>query len=101
MSEKKILKIELSEQDKFYGKIVGEFNRWIKENIIPRIQELEKIFEIIPRLKDKEIEKLIDYSQWLFDDGFANFKKEDIEEFNRIKSKWNKKEDLKCQKKKQ
>jgi hypothetical protein len=43
-------------------------------------------------LSREEIERLIGFSQWMFDDGMVNFIYEDMIEFERIKKKWETKE---------
>jgi hypothetical protein len=40
------------------------------------------------KLTNEEIERLIDFSQWLFDDGFVNFTYKDYQEFKNIKKKF-------------
>lgn len=39
------------------------------------------------KLTNEEINKLINYSQWMFDDGMVNFTYEDMKEFERIRDK--------------
>ena len=38
-------------------------------------------------LTNEEINRLIDFSQWMFDDGMVNFTFEDYDEFKKIKKK--------------
>ena len=38
-------------------------------------------------LNREEVDRLIGFSQWLFDDGMVNYTKEDYDEFERIKKK--------------